>query len=283
MSIEILGPGALDYLPCRYGTSKLLFRGPQRRLDSPYIAFIGGTETYGKFIADPFPALIESMLDLTCVNFGLLNAGVDAFVHDPFVIQAAEGADVTVIQAVGAQNLSNRFYSVHPRRNDRFLAASTLLRTIYNDVDFADFNFNKHLLSHLQTVSPERFQTVRNEVQQAWLARMRLMLGQISGKTVLLWLSARKPEARVSPAQEMPHVLGEDPLFITRDMIDQVKPLVTEVVEVTLGTDVIGADTDGMVFSELEEMAARQMLGPRAHVAAAEALAPVISRLMRRT
>lgn len=30
MTYDALGAGALDYLPCRYGTSKLLFRGPRR-------------------------------------------------------------------------------------------------------------------------------------------------------------------------------------------------------------------------------------------------------------
>jgi uncharacterized protein DUF6473 len=59
MTIDALGLGALDYLPCRYGNSKLLFRGPKRSLDEPYIAFIGGTETYGKFLAKPFPVLVE--------------------------------------------------------------------------------------------------------------------------------------------------------------------------------------------------------------------------------
>ena len=46
MTYDALGAGALDYLPCRYGTSKLLFRGPRRPLKEPYIAFLSGTETY---------------------------------------------------------------------------------------------------------------------------------------------------------------------------------------------------------------------------------------------
>ncbi|MDC1223540.1 DUF6473 family protein [Ascidiaceihabitans sp.] len=46
MTYDVLGAGNLDYLPCRYGTSKLLFRGPRRPLKEPYIAFLSGTETY---------------------------------------------------------------------------------------------------------------------------------------------------------------------------------------------------------------------------------------------
>ena len=47
MTYDAAGPAPLDYLPCRYGTSKLMFRGPRRRLEAPYIAFLGGPETYG--------------------------------------------------------------------------------------------------------------------------------------------------------------------------------------------------------------------------------------------
>ena len=59
MAYEFAGDSALDYFPCRYGQSKLLFRGPRRRFDGPYAAAIGGTETYGKFVADPYPALVR--------------------------------------------------------------------------------------------------------------------------------------------------------------------------------------------------------------------------------
>ncbi|MGB3314802.1 MAG: DUF6473 family protein, partial [Albidovulum sp.] len=59
MAYEYAGESALDYLPCRYGQSKLLFRGPRRKLDGAYAAVLGGTETYGKFVAEPFPNIVE--------------------------------------------------------------------------------------------------------------------------------------------------------------------------------------------------------------------------------
>ena len=77
MTYDVLGAGNLDYLPCRYGTSKLLFRGPRRPLKEPYIAFLSGTETYGKLITNPFPEPIEQSIGRTCVNLGRVTAGVD--------------------------------------------------------------------------------------------------------------------------------------------------------------------------------------------------------------
>ena len=50
MTFAMTAPGALDYFPCRYGRSRVLFRGPRRPLDVPYVAFLGGTETYGRFL-----------------------------------------------------------------------------------------------------------------------------------------------------------------------------------------------------------------------------------------
>lgn len=276
MSIDVLGSGALDYLPCRYGTSKLSFRGPKRNLKNPYVAFIGGTETYGKFIQEPYAALAEQSLGMTCANFGFLNAGIDVFVRDPFVMEAANKSQVTVIQVMGAQNMTNRFYAVHPRRNDRFVSASKLLGTIYRELDFADYHFTKHLLGDLLTVSPDRFDTVRSELQQAWLARMRLMLGQITGKTVLLWFADHPP---VDESDADADKLGSDPLFITCQMIEQIAPLATEMVVVHPSSKAAAAGTKGMIFSEMETVAAQQMLGPQAHVEAADAVVRVINAL----
>ena len=276
MSIESMGPKALDYLPCRYGASKLVFRGPRRDLSKPFVAFVGGTETYGKFITNPYPSLVEKSLGLPCVNFGLMNAGIDAFVHDPFVIEAARKADVTVVQVMGAQNMTNRFYTVHPRRNDRFVAASTLLQTIYREVDFSEFNFNKHMLNDLLTLSPERFDAVKMELRQAWLARMRLMLGGIKGKTVLLWFSSgAPPEQDVNDGTS----LGSDPLFITRQMMDEVTSMVTKVVRLSASQEATDVGTQGMVFGELDALAAQQMLSPLAHEEAAAAVVDAIKTM----
>lgn len=278
MSFDTMGLGALDYLPCRYGASRLLFRGPRRDLQAPYVAFVGGTETYGKFIAKPFPSLVEEQLGITCANFGLANAGIDAFAHDPFVPSATAKSQVTVLQVMGAQNMTNRFYTVHPRRNDRFVSASSLLRTIYREVDFADFHYNRHLVTELERVSPERFETVRTELQAAWSARMRLMLKQIVGKSIVLWFSDTGPCSQDAPVQDEAMVGG--PLFVTSEMMDEVASLATHVVEVVASPKACASGTDGMVYAEMEAVAAAEMLGPDAHAEAAEALVKVINPMI---
>lgn len=275
MSFDVLGPGALDYLPCRYEGSKLRFRGPRRDLTRPYAAFLGGTETYGKFIEAPFPSLVEQRLGLACANFGQANAGIDVFMHDGFVRDAAKNAEIKVVQIVGAQNMTNRFYSVHPRRNDRFVACSNLLRTIYREVEFADIHFTKHLLRRLHSYSAERFEVLREELQDAWVARMRSFLMELGPNTVLLWFS-EYPLASVRDPVE--NVLERDPLFITREMVEALGDQVSAVVEVVSSHM---AGTEGMIFGELEEQAAENVLGVQAHQEAASALIKVMSGLRK--
>ncbi|PIE16601.1 MAG: hypothetical protein CSA68_01620 [Rhodobacterales bacterium] len=274
MTFENLGHSALDYFPCRYGKSKILFRGPRKKMAGDFVAMLGGTDTYGKYIETPFPALVEKQLGVECVNFGCVNAGVDVFANDLSIIDACDKARVTVIQVVGAHNMSNRFYAVHPRRNDRFVRASTLLKTVFREVDFTDFHFTKHLLTTLHDLSPERFKVVQDELQEAWVARMKLLLDKIRSKTVLFWFADHAPD------QNAPNGLGHDPLFVNDAMIEAVRPFVTEVVKVVPSAQARAQGTAGMLFPEMEEPAAEALMGPAAHAEAAEALAQTVHAML---
>lgn len=262
MSFEVPGAGAPDELRCRYGSSKLVFRGPCRDLDSPYVAFLGGNETYGKHVQVPYVAQLDYETGKNCINLGVANAGLDALVNDPELLAIARNADKVVVQILGAQNLSNRFYRVHPRRNDRFLAASSLLSAIYRDVDFTDFNFTKHLLGGLQKVSSERFEVVRCEIQQAWLSRMRLLIQLIENDVSLLWL--QYPDDVDN--------LGPEPLAITRAMINQLRPIVHDVVEIQVAPARQSGEVGDMLFGQMQAPAAGHVIGPSTHRQIAEAL-----------
>lgn len=280
MKQEKIETGDLAYGPCRYGNSRMLFRGPRKRLDLPYLAFLGGTETYGKYIEKPFPTLVERGMRQTCVNFGCVNGGIDAFVNDPTVMGICREADLTVVQVMGANYLSNRFYSVHPRRNDRFLRASTVLQAIYHDVDFSEFAFTRHMLGALHTRSIERFDTVVNELREAWLARMRNLLGQIGERVVLLWFS--EEEISDEPWASRHNQLQVDPLFITASMIDELRPLVRDVVVANPTEKAASLGTRGMYFPPSQSKVASEMLGVECHEEASMTLIPKIRNQLYR-
>ena len=277
MAYERLGDSPIDYLPCHYEGSKLRFRGPPRRLEGTYVAFLGGTDTYGKFIEQPFPALIEAQTGIKCINFGWPNAGVDVYLNDIGVQAATAKACLTVLQVPCVANMTNRFYSVHPRRNDRFLEASGTLRAIFGEVDFTEFHFVRHMLNHLHAISPERFGMVREEIQAAWVSRMQLLMQKIDGPVVLLWMSARVPEANADQTE-----IAYAPTYVTRKMIETLRPKAQQVIEVTASKAVLSEGTKGMRFSDLEAPAAQEILGPTVHYQVAEVLAPLIEEMAQK-
>lgn len=274
MAFERLGAPSLDYMPWWFAGSKLLFRGPERIPEGRYALFLGGTETYGKFIDMPFPARVEEMTGLKCVNFGWPNAGVDVFLNEPALLNAATGARAVILQGPSASNMTNRFYSVHPRRNDRFLRPSALMKSVFDEVDFTQFHFTRHLLRHLQISAPDRFSVLRQELRVSWIARMRLLLSKLGDGVILLWFSSRKPGEDADCVD-----VARDPAFVTRQMLTTVSEEAAALVTVCASKSAQARGTQGMVFSDLEAPAAAELLGPKAHEEAARALRPVIEKI----
>ena len=276
MSFEPRAAEALDYFPCRYGSSRTLFRGPRRRAEGDYIAFLGGTETYGKFVPRPFPGLVEDSIGVPCVNLGVVNAGPDFFLNDDSVLGVARGARAVVLQVPGAQNLSNRYYSVHPRRNDRFLKASRLMRMVFRDRDFTDFNFTGHLIRSLRTDGgDERFAMMVAELQEAWVGRMSALIASIERPVVLLWMADHAP----APG---PATGSAEPMFIGRDTLAALRPSVAALVEVTPGQAARDAGNAGKIFNDADRGAATELPGPLFHADVAGALGPVVSDILAR-
>ncbi len=268
-----LAPRTFDQ--CTYDGSRLLFRGPRRALDGDFVACLGGTETFGKFIDHPFPDLLEEKTGVTCVNFGWPNAGIDVFAGDRALLDCASRSRLCVLQVPCAINMSNMYYRVHPRRNDRFLQATDALRSLFDEVDFTEFSFTRHMLGRLQALSPEKFAYIRQELASVWVAGMQGLISRIDAPVVLLWLSTRTPES----AADRPDIWA-DPALVNREMLDALRDLAHGLIELNLGETARGADP-GEGRTPQDRRAAHQVLGPEAHRRAAEALSPVVERMVQ--
>jgi len=275
MKFDRLTRGSLDYCLYRHGKSKTQFRGPRPDLTGDYCAFLGSTETYGKFVAKPFTRQLQETLGTVCANFSAVNAGVDFFLKNPSLLLTCAGARVTVVSVTGAHNMSNRFYAVHPRHNDRFVKPSKILETLFREVDFSEIHYTRHLLTVLQAADPVKFTIIVQELKQAWLARMKSLLGLIESKTILLWMSDH------APGDSLPDTgFGPDPLFVDQAMLDELCPLVTKVVEVIASPQARAAGSQGMLIGANEETVAAQMPGPYLHQEAAQALLAPLKSLI---
>ena len=127
----------------------------------------------------------------------------------------------------------------------------------------------------MQALSEERFSIVRDELKEAWIARMKLLLEKIEGKTILLWFADRAPEDVTDAGG-----LGRDPLFVDRRMIEAIRPYVTEVVELVASDAALAQGTKGCCSPRWKSPAAHELMGPVAHEEAAQALLEPLSRLI---
>ncbi|MEL7460997.1 MAG: DUF6473 family protein [Pseudomonadota bacterium] len=270
--------GGLHYQHCYYGSSRLAFRGPEVPLDGDYVAVLGGNATFGKFVPQPYPELLDKVSGIRTVNLGCMHAGMTAFVDDPSLIDICSHARATIIQITGAHCLDNVFYSLHPRRNDRFIDATARLRALYPDVDFTEFHFVRHMLSALYSTAPDAFLDVVDALKHEWVMRTRDLVRQINGPVVLFWMADRGPDMPNTPIADQ--LRYDDPLFVDREMIDAVRRDATDVVMAIASDTAQNEGLAGKIFSDFERPAAMRMPGPLWHAEAATALFDVVTELV---
>ena len=274
MSYAPLWDGGPDYQPCHYGTTKPVFRGPEREIPSNGIVALGSTETFGKFIEFPWPERLEGGCGKPVINLGCVNSSVDLYLGAPHLLDQARKADAVIVQISGAACLTNKYFAVHPLRNDRFLSASSTLAAIYRNVDFSEFHFIRHMLSTLAQEDPRRFATIVAELQRCWVVRMRHMLRRLDRPVLGLWL------ADTAPPVELPEgSLGPDPLFVTAAMLDDVRSGFSDIIEVTPGAASRSPDGRGRMFNQMDRHAAAHVYPSDVHQQVADAVLPWVRDL----
>lgn len=252
---------------CRYGESKLQFRGPQRTLDGSYLACIGAEETFGRFVDQPFAAVLQQRLDRKCVNFGSLFCGLEALCGDPVLLNLANAAELCVLQVPGALGQSNRFYRVHPRRNDRFLEPTPDLITLYPEMDFTDVHFVRHLLKQLHAFRDARYEVVAHELRQKWTKKMRAVLQKIEPPVLLL---ALRVEGEIASERAGP--AGCDPALVDVSMVERLRPCCSGVVDLSVQLSAESEELEDMLFGTLQQPMAEYMIGPATHRRIADVL-----------
>ncbi|MCT8159289.1 DUF6473 family protein [Pseudoruegeria sp. SHC-113] len=158
-----------------------------------HVVFLGGTLTAGHGVAHPFAQQVGALLERPVARFGLPNAGVDALLALTVGLEAARAARITVVETPGLHGLNNRFYHVHRKRNDRFVAALPPLIALYPRTDFTGINFVGHLTRVLQHENAAAYERVEAELRLQWAARMAELIGIAGPEVLLLTLRAEDP------------------------------------------------------------------------------------------
>jgi hypothetical protein len=200
---------------------------PRPDPETPYVAMLGGSATLGKSVAQPFPALVAAATGLQVLNLGVLNAGPAVYLSDPGVLHLISRAEAAVVQVTGADTLSNPYYKVHARRNDRFIAATPALLALFPELDVTEIHFTRHLLQVLACTDADRFDVVVQALKSAWAARMQSLMMHLPRLRRLLWLSDSPPPQRADTV-----VTGPGPLFVDAGMLARLHPQAGDVLVV---------------------------------------------------
>lgn len=248
------------------------FRGPACDLDRSRLAYLGGCDGYGEFLADPLPDLASRDLGLPCANYAQPGAGVDFLLSNPDLLSRAGGARAVILQVSGAHQLSNRYFSVHPRRNDRFTGPSRALRNLFPRVDFFEIHFTRHLMRVLERANSNAFAVVVEELRAVWTQKMGQILDQIEAPVLLLWFADHAPGDSHGHAPRAP-------LFITPGMLDVFSKRVSRL-DVVVSPQALTQDALLAPEGPGGCVRARHLLGPAAHAEAAAQVVPALSRLL---
>ncbi|MEM7745618.1 MAG: DUF6473 family protein [Pseudomonadota bacterium] len=282
--LEIDDP-LFDYRAYRFGRSRQVFRGPQPDLSKPYLAFVGSGYTFGRYVDMPFPQILANQFEMTALNLGTDGAGPGFFLADPEVRESASKSTVCVVEAMSASAISNRMFTVRPRRNTRLHEVSDLLTGVYPEVDFERFAFTKPMLRYLRDLDESRFRLVVNEMKNAWIGRTQTLLSSLKCKTVLVWFATREPEDLRSDPDDPTGM--SYPHYVDRAMIEAVRNVADAYVEcstsVGLPQDLrIGGRTVLFRPSGAPIDENREMPSPQMHQAVSEQLLPEIMTLIGR-
>lgn len=201
------------------GIAEHRFRGPIPDLSRPYFACIGGAQTFGRFVADPYPQQLARSLGLPCLNLGLGGAG-PRFARHPSVLRHLQQARFVVVQMFSGRSASNsRFDNTGDGRN--------FGRTIGSNREQRFEDFLRDMIELGDRALLER--TVR-EQRDDYVGHSVAVGRALQPPTVLLWLSRRRPEYTIDWATPF-GVCSHYPQLVDRETVDRIRPAFARYVE----------------------------------------------------
>jgi len=172
----------IDYQTYQLDGAREEFRGPPVTGDA-YVACVGASQTFGRFVQAPFPNLIARALGIEVLNLGRGGAGPTFPLGNPLLLERINHARAAVVQVFSAAD----FYTALLQEDEQ------LARQIVAE-------------------------TRANYVQS-----MTELLDAITVPKVLFWFSVRAPEYREQWRLPIHRLFGDFPQLVNREMVDQLR------------------------------------------------------------
>ena len=214
-------PGGFDYelyeIP---GLGSRTFRGPPADTSAPYLAFIGGAQTFGRFASEPYPTLLGARLGIPVLNLGAGGAGPRYF-EAPELLRLINGAEAVVVQVMSGRSASNSMFD-----NSESGAMIGRLRS-----DQSPLRSDAFFVKFAQSCSEIEFKKVVDETRDDYMSSFVKLLQNIVVPKILLWFSIRQPQY-VDDFKSLPFgVLKAFPQLVNGSMAKELAAFSDEYVE----------------------------------------------------
>jgi hypothetical protein len=187
---------------------RMPLRGPQTVFDSstPFWSFVGAAQTFGRFAARPFPALISSWKHKPHINLGLAGAGPGFFVQSLPLINKINQSELCFLQIMSGRSISTRLlktigfggvlqFTEGSLKGQRFLAADA---------------YRKLIESYGEQAAYEQV----HEARASWVDGYKSLIETIKVPIICVWVSGR--DRATNPAPDSTRdLLGDFPHLIT--------------------------------------------------------------------
>ena len=239
-----------------YDFQGLKLRGSKKLDNTKYIAYIGASQTFGRFCQEPYPNLLGKKLNMGTLNFGIGGIGPTFFLSNQTILEAVNKAELVVIQVLSGRSISN---SVFESRDGGMLGIRLIDgKKMRSDAVFSQLVSGKDK----RGLSKEFMENLVKETRENYVSTTIDLLKAIKPPKILLWLSTRTPEYKeiygLTPSQKfrkdfstfleklsngkmgffrryqensLDNLLAAFPHLVNREMIEAIKPYSDRYVE----------------------------------------------------
>ena len=238
-----------------YNFQGLELRGP--KLDNTkYIAYIGASQTFGRYCHEPYPSILGKKLNTGTLNFGIGGKGPSYFLKNQTIIEKVNKAELVIIQVLSGRSISNSVFKskdggLHGVRliDGKNMRADDLFSQLMSGKDKR--GLSREFMENLVKESRDNYEIATIDLLKA-----------IKPPKILLWFSMRTPEYKeiygLTPKQKLrkelsafleklsngrvgffrrdlnnhiDNLLAEFPHLVNREMIEEIKPYCDRYVE----------------------------------------------------
>jgi len=218
------------------GLEQYPLRGPRRVAGRTerYVAYVGAAQTFGRFVAHPFPELVSERIGVPALNMGRAGEGPAWYLETDGVLDWLRGAEAVVVQVMSGRSVPNSMMATP------YSGGAIVFReggppdpTFWTGkgTTVPGMRAGKAYQWLIEHTDEETVRRVVAETRSTWVQLMSDLLDAVQTRTVLLWFSHRPPRYREG-FSSVGRLFGGFPQMVNEEMVGEVRAHADEYVEV---------------------------------------------------